>query len=410
MKKSKLLLVSVLTVVLCIVCVMSSASTTFSWFTRPRTLTGDKLQLPGQTYEIANGKNISFTTYESTDGGGNYGSTPVTNFSNTALAPHTRKMYRTDITNSGSNPQSVSLFLNNLKIGEGKGKFYLGVNSPLKTYKPYGVNMQTSSTGSGVKTNNTTMRVYFQPKDINNDWKGQTYVIHYGNGNTNSSLDMEAIGTSGTYFKDIPATTTQVYFSIKGSSESEPWKRTQIFTDVKGHGLSATNSLVFWLTGVFDKDVKNNAQADKASVDGANIVTYYKTITLTVGQEFSAALTAGTEYIGDIKYYDDDSHLGIMTADEGTGLITAKAVGTSKLYTKVSGKAYGDAMQVETVVNVVPETTVGSDAYEYAPVVTNVRVAGASADGSSVESVFWYIKNDSDTTLSYEIGSLDLTL
>lgn len=408
MKKSKLLLVSVLTVVLCIVCVMSSASTTFSWFTRPRALTGDKLQLPGQTYEIANGKNISFVTYESTDGGENYGSTPVTSFSNTALAPHTRKMYRTDIANSGSNPQSVSLFLNNLKILEGAGKFYLGVNSPLKTYKPYGVNMQTSSTGSGVKTNNTTMRVYFQPKDINNDWKDQTYVIHYGNGNTNSSLDMEATGTNGTYFKDIPATTTQVYFSIKGSSDSR--KRTQTFTDVKGDGLSATNSLVFWLTGNFDTDGYNNAQADKVSVDGANIVTYYKTITLTVGQEFSAALTAGTEYIGDIKYYDDDSHRGIMTADEGTGLITANAVGTSKLYTKVTGKAYGDAMQVETVVNVVPETTVGSDVYEYAPVVTNVRVAGASADSVSVESVFWYIKNDSDTTLSYTIDSLDITL
>lgn len=408
MKKSKLLLVSVLTVVLCIVCVMSSASTTFSWFTRPKTLTGDKLQLPGQTYEIANGKNIRFTTYESTDGGENYGSTPVTSFSNTALAPHTRKMYRTDIANSGSNPQSVSLFLNNLEISEGAGKFYLGVNSPLKTYKPYGVNMQTSSTGSGVKTNNTTMRVYFQPKDINNDWKDQTYVIHYGNGNTNSSLDMEATGTNGTYFKDIPATTTQVYFSIKDSSDS--WKRTQTFTDVKGDGLSATNSLVFWLTGSFDTDGDNNAQADKVRVDGANIVTYYKTITLTVGQEFSAALTAGTEYIGDIKYYDDDSHRGIMTADEETGLITANAVGKSKLYTKVTGTAYGDAMQVETVVNVVPETTVGSDVYEYAPVVTNVRVAGASADSVSVESVFWYIKNDSDTTLSYTIDSLDITL
>lgn len=408
MKKSKLLLVSILAVVLCIVCVMSSASTTFSWFTRPRTLTGDKLQLPGQTYEIANGKNISFVTYESTDGGENYGSTPVTNFSNSALAPHTRKMYRTDVTNLGNDPQSISLFLNNLKIGDGDGKFFLGVNSPLKTYKQYGKNIQISSINDGVKTNNTTMRVYFQPKDINNDWKGKTYVIHYGNGNTNSALDMEATETDGTYFKDIPTTTTQIYFSVKNTSNS--WERTQTFTDVKGDGLSATNSLVFWLTGSFDSDRYNNAQADKASVNGANIVTYYKTITVTVGQTFPAALIADTEYIGDIKYYDDDNHLNVMTADEGTGLITAKAVGTSKLYTKVIGESFGDAMQVETQVNVVAATTVGSNTYEYAPVVTNVRVAGASADSTSVESIFWYIKNDSDTTLSYNIDSLDITL
>lgn len=408
MKKSKLLLVSILAVVLCIVSVMSSASTTFSWFTRPKSLTGDKLQLPGQTYEIANGKNISFVTYESTDGGENYGSTPVTNFSNSALAPHTRKMYRTDVTNSGSDPQSISLFLNNLEIGSGDGRFYLGVNNPLKTYKPYGINMQTSSTSKGVKTNNNTMRVYFQPKDINNDWKNKTYVIHYGNGNTNSASDMEATATSGTYFKDIPTTTTQIYFSVKNTSNS--WERTQTFTDVKNDGLSDTNSLVFWLTGSFDSGGYNNAQADKASVNGANIVTYYKTITVTVGQTFPAALIADTEYIGDIKYYDDDTHLNVMTADEETGLITAKAVGTSKLYTKVTGPSFGDAMQMETEVKVVAATTVGSDTYEFAPVVTNVRIPGASADGTSVESIFWYIKNDSDTTLSYTIESLDITL
>lgn len=74
----------------------------------------------------------------------------------------------------------------------------------------------------------------------------------------------------------------------------------------------------------------------------------------------------------------------------------------------VYGKDYSDKIVKTITVNVYSES---SDDQSFVPVVTNVRVPGASADGAaSVESVFWYIKNDSDTTLSYTIGSLDLTL
>lgn len=65
MKKSKFAIVIALGLVLCLLC---GVTTTFSWFSRPRTESGDSLRWSGQ-YKISNGQNISIKTVESSDDG-----------------------------------------------------------------------------------------------------------------------------------------------------------------------------------------------------------------------------------------------------------------------------------------------------------------------------------------------------
>lgn len=419
MKKSKLLLVSVLTVVLCIVCVMSSASTTFSWFTRPRTLTGDKLQLPGQTYEIANGKNIRFTTYESTDGGENYGSTPVTSFSNTALAPHTRKMYRTDIANSGSNPQSVSLFLNNLKIGAGAGEFYLGVNSPLKTYKPYG----KSATGSGslieAKAEDCVKNIYVGfASDSGVDVS--KFYLHYWNDNglaDDAPVSTTTVGSGSynpsdcgksshnasidftMYVATIPSQATGV--KLKYKNGNDVWDG---YDGGDNTDLVNKNTVLFYRWSDGDNGSNKDHTCYGTSDTPAGISKYYSSARVKVGNKIDVTPTSSG---GSVTYVSSNPSVASVT-DVNTGNIKGLKSGIATITMTVYGKEYSDKIVKSITVNVYSES---SDDQSFVPVVTNVRVPGASADGAaSVESVFWYIKNDSDTTLSYTIGSLDLTL
>lgn len=418
MKKSKLLLVSVLSVVLCIVCVMSSASTTFSWFTRPKSLTGDKLQLPGQTYEIANGKNISFVTYESTDGGENYGSTPVTNFNNFALAPLTRKMYRTDVTNSGSDPQSVSLFLNNLKIGAGNGKFYLGVNSPLKTYKPYG-NSATSSgdlieapssecvkniyvgfaSDSGVDVSKFYLH-YWNDNGLADDAPVSTTKVgsgkynpsSCGRSNHNASIDFTV------YAATIPSEATGVKLKYKNGNDIYDGYDGGDNTD-----LVNKNTVLFYRWSDGDNGSNKDHTCYGNSDTPAGISKYYSSAKVKVGSTINITPT----YSGGSVTYVSSNPSVASVSDINTGVIKGVKPGTATITMTVYGKEYSDKIVKTITVNVYLES---SDDQAFVPVVTNVRVAGASADGTSVESIFWYIKNDSDTTLSYTIDSLDLTL
>lgn len=418
MKKSKLLLVSILTVVLCIVCVMSSASTTFSWFTRPRALTGDKLQLPGQTYEIANGKNISFVTYESTDGGENYGSTPVTNFSDSALAPHERKMYRTDVTNSGNDPQSISLFLNNLKISEGAGKFYLGVNSPLKTFKPYGKSATSSgslveapvedcvkniyvgfASGSDVDVSKFYLH-YWNNDGLADDAPVSTTTVGSGNFNPkdcgksshNSSI------TFTMYVATIPSQATGV--KLKYKDGKDVWDG---YDGGDNTDLANKNTVLFYRWNDGDNGSNKDHTCYGTSGAPAGISKYYSSARVKVGKTIDIAPTFSG---GSVTYVS--SNPSVASVPNGnSGNIKGVNPGTATITMTVCGQDYSDKIVKTITVNVYSES---SDNQSFVPVVTNVRVAGASADSASVESVFWYIKNDSDTTLSYNIDSLDITL
>lgn len=404
MKKSKIILVASLSLVLCLLC---ASTTTFSWFTRPQSKTGNSLEWSA-SYDASDGSGISMVTYESEDDGATFNENPVTSFSNTSgIAKGQRKYYRTDITNKGNYDQSVSLYLSNLSFSAPvQGNFYLGVNSPLKTYKNY-----TPGTILGdvsyEKTNKGTMRVYFQPQ---NKWTETNLVVNIGS----SEIVLTSCGTdeygNATYYADIPATVSDIYFAVQGHTENYQRTQTQNLKSLTP-ALTQTQSLVFWLPGGTDTTYGNMNVSYSGEITGGNIVNYYRTITLPKGKTFSAALAKGSEYIGSTITYSS-GNAGVFTVVGSSGLITAQKEGTATLTTKVKG-SYGDEIEVKTDVIVTDNNQTNAYSVSDVPIVTNLKVAAGAGteDGTTTESVYWYIKNDSNTSgLKYTISDVYLTL
>lgn len=405
MKKLKIIVVSLLAVILCVMCVTTS---TFSWFTRPQSQKGDGFGLDFN-YDISTGTGVTMKTYASNDDGKTYVNTEITDFSNSdvGLAAGKRICYRTDLINSGTAAQSVSLYLSSLTVlDNATGSFYLGVNSPLKTYKQYPKNTNSGSSGSTTYTtaSNDKMRVYFKPNGI---WTENEFVVFNDGSWTADMTLLSGEGSSRVFYADIPNDKSTIYFAVRYGSEK--YQRTKEYTiSSLNPMLSSSQSLVFNLQSGTDSNGYMNL--GYSSVTGAYIANYYSTINIPVGSTFNAALNSSTDYAGNINYYDDKS--GVFTANETIGVIEAKKVGTSKLYTKVVGQ-YGDTFQVETTVNVVAaKPDVVDTGSTDIPIVTNVKVGGVSDDNKpGVVSVYWFIKNDSDSgPLKYSIKDIYLTL
>lgn len=405
MRKSKILLVTALALVLCLLCVTTS---TFSWLQRPMEDKGNALGW-SPSYETSVGKGISMVTYESADDGKTFGETAVSDFSNEGgISPGDRKYYRTDIKNEGNDAQSVSLFLSSVDgLKDSPGKFFLGVNGPLRTYKSY-----PQSGGAGIpnqKVPRNMMRIYFQPKSndssVPDKWKDKEYNVAYGIGGEPNTYEPLIKVSDYLYYRDIPSNATQLFFAIKDWNESQ--QRTQTFTDIKSDGQSPTQSLVFYLTGNYTSDY-NNAYAEKSKVDGANVVNYYSSVTVSVGKSFSAGLIKDTDYIGKTIEYTS-SNTSVFTVDSN-GNITGKNEGSATLTVKVTGTSYSDTLSVTTNVSVLKDTETSGDSVIDVPIVTNVKVAPATEAGPTVSSVYWYIKNEGSDTLAYTVEDVYLTL
>ena len=138
MKKSKFTLVIVLGLVLCLLC---GTTATFSWFNRPGVLQGESLSWRGD-YNVTNGENITAVTYVATkDDGSEYSTVPFDFSGSTTVPAHETKYFCTEVKNTGTASQSISLFLNNSETN----KLSVGVNSPLRTYRRFTSDSQTTS-------------------------------------------------------------------------------------------------------------------------------------------------------------------------------------------------------------------------------------------------------------------------
>lgn len=395
MKKTKYFLVSVMALMLCLMCLMT---TTFSWFTRPSDSGGILEWLNGESdlsYNAVDGKNISMATYELSEDGKSAAQTSVTSFSNTnGISKDHRKYYRTDITNSGDFDQSVSLYIQGLNVTQ--GDLHLGVNNPLKTYKGIGKSSVTTTMESGNK-----LRIYFQHKG---KWGGETFVAFYTTTNDNptnesTSVTLYYIGKDSSntynYYAELPANTKKVFFAKQFYYHD--YERTNVI-DLGNEKITQTQAKVVYLTDAST----DGGYADHgiSGVSGANILEYYKTITITKGGKFNAALVIDEQYKGSISYSATGSAISVSGST-----ITANAVGTATLKTKVTGSSYGDTMEVTTTVTVVDSADVGDT-----PIVTNYKVPAKKDGKNTTVSVYWYINNEGDEALKYTIDEVYLSL
>lgn len=408
MKKSKFAIVIALGLVLCLLC---GVTTTFSWFSRPRTESGDSLRWSGQ-YKISNGQNISIKTVESGDDGSTFGENAVTDFGG-SLEAGKRRYFCTEISNSGNAEQNVSLFIKGLKTSgtASASGLYVGVNKPLKTYRSY--NDIVGSNSTCTKTSHGKYRFYLDTNNVSS-WKDSTTTINirYGTGDVKNPnwqgnpIAMTPISGQSTrvLYVDVPVTAKVVQFyanDVVTGANATPYMLLKDYCPT----LPVDNCYKFTLqTGTSGAYGNHNCNTSSFAKEGANFINCYNSISIPLGSTFKAGLVAGTDYIGNSISYSSSSN-SVFTVD-AKGVITPVAEGNATLTTTIKGGAYGDTYSVTTEISVTPASKDSVDT----PIVTNLEIKPTAADGPTVSKVYWYIKNDSSSTIRYTLDSVYISL
>lgn len=339
------------------------------------------------------------STLASADGGKTYVSNATDLSGSTSLAPGETKYYRTEILNSGSSAQSVSLFLSQLDLGETppSDSFYLGVNGPLKTYKNYSsTNISSEPVRSEIKLKN--VYVGFNTAQT---YTPTNYQVHWwvnNNNSDNGDADVQAYfnpNKTGSYNN---GTYNMTYATIPWRADSVKLRQPSL-GDNGWYGndntdVNTNNTIIhyYW---------DNNYQAGyyKSSA-AAGLDTYYSSAKVAVGETVSIpAVGQGT-----ITY--TSSNTGVATVSS-TGVVTGVKSGTATI-TATSMGVYGDTITATCTVNVYQNTA--SNAFDV-PIVTNYKIAATFDPNTPViEYVYWYIKNDSSQTLTYSVSDVYLSL
>jgi hypothetical protein len=411
MKKSKFAIVIALGLVLCLLC---GVTTTFSWFSRPRTESGNSLRWSGQ-YKISNGQNISIKTVESGDDGSTFGENAVTDFGG-SLEAGKRRYFCTEISNSGNAEQNVSLFIKGLKTSgtASASGLYVGVNKPLKTYRSY--NDIVGSNSTYTKTSLEKYRFYLDTNNVSS-WKDSTTTINirYGTGDVKNPnwqgepIDMTPISGQNTrvLYVDVPKTAKVVQFyanDVVTGANATPYMLLKAYCPNLAVGNCYKFTLQTNTSGSYDNHNCDTRSFDKPLTDCANFINCYDSINIPLGRTFNAGLVAGTDYVGNSISYSS-SLKSVFTVDKN-GVITPVAKGTAKLTTTIKGGAYGDTYSVTTEISV---TSASKDSID-TPIVTNLEIKPKATDGPTVSKVYWYIKNESSSTITYSLEDVYISL
>ena len=383
MKKSKFTLVIVLGLVLCLLC---GTTTTFSWFNRPDVQKGDSLSWRGD-YNVTNGENITAVTYAASKPDGSEYSTDPFNFSGSTTVPaHETKYFCTEVKNTGTASQSISLFLKNSDTNTLSD----GVNSPLRTYRRFTSDSQTTSYVTKTPSN-VNKKILYIATNVDDPTK---YTMHTWKNVDTDPTDRKLSG----YIEDKSVNYDNVDYNISyvtipmEHDHAKLWHYNGNSKEWFGSDLEITDQNN---TYVFKAD---KSTAMKQSAQSAGISSFYSKAEAVVGKTLDLSATAQ----GTLTY--TSSNTGVATVD-GKGLVTAKKAGKTTV-TVTSTGAYGDKITAKCELTVSKKPVKSS----YIPIVTNMKIEGCTDTDPVVTKVYWYIKNDTASDAEYSLGDLQISL
>ena len=387
MKKSKFTLVIVLGLVLCLLC---GTTTTFSWFNRPDVQKGDSLSWHGD-YNVTNGEDITAVTYAATKDDGSVYDTAPFNFSGLTTVPaHETKYFCTEVKNTGTAPQSISLFLDNSDTNT----LSVGVNSPLRTYRRFTPDSQTTSYVTKTPCNVNEKNLYIAA-NVPDPTK---YTMHTWKNVDTDPTDKELSG----YIKDKSVNYDNVDYNISyvtipvEHDHAKLWHYNGNSKEWFGFDLQITdqnNTYVF-----FEEKEKIKFTTMKHSDPSAGISSFYSRAEAVVGETFDLSAKAH----GTVTYTSSNPNVATVTND---GKVTANKAGTTTV-TVTSTGAYGDKITAKCNLTVSKKPAKSL----YVPIVTNMKIEGTTDNDPVVTKVYWYIKNDTASDAEYSLGDLQISL
>lgn len=380
MKKSKFTLVIVLGLVLCLLC---GTTTTFSWFNRPDVQKGDSLSWRGD-YNVTNGENITAVTYDaSKPDGSEYNTVPFDFSGSTTVPAHETKYFCTEVKNTGTAPQSISLFLNNSETNT----LSVGVNSPLRTYRRFTSDSQTTSYVTKTPSNVNKKNLYIAT-NVDDPTK---YTMHTWKNGDSDATNRKLSG----YIEDKSVNYDNVDYNISYVTIPTEHIRAKLWDGVDtwyGDNLEITDQNN---TCVFKADTSTTM---KQSAQSAGISSFYSRAEAVVGETFDLSAKAQ----GTVTY--TSSNIGVATIDNNGKVIANKAGKTT--VTVTSTGAYGDKITAKCELTVSKEPVKSS----YIPIVTNMKIEGTTDSDPVVTKVYWYIKNDTASDAEYSLGDVQISL
>lgn len=389
MKKSKFTLVIVLGLVLCLLC---GTTATFSWFNRPEVLKGDSLSWNGD-YNVTNGNKITAVTYAaSKTDGSEYSAVPFDFKTPTTVPAHETQYFCTEVTNTGNTPQSISLFLNNSDTNT----LSVGVNSPLRTYRRFTSDSQTTSYVTKTPCNVNEKNLYI----ATNVPDPTKYTMHTWKNGTDSISDTDLNG----YIEGKSVNYDNVDYNISyvtiptEHDHAKLWHDNGNSKEWFGFDLQITdqnNTYVF-----FEEKEKIKFTTMKHSDPSAGISSFYSRAEAVVGERFDLSAKAQ----GTVTYTSSNPNVATVTND---GKVTANKAGTTTV-TVTSTGAYGDKITAKCNLTVSKKPVKSS----YIPIVTNMKIEGKGTADSDpvVTKVYWYIKNDTQNDAVYSLGDMKISL
>lgn len=388
MRKTRIIAILCLSLILCFLCVTTN---TFSWFTRPKEGNGNSFSWSKNSYNQTSSKNFDVKTYEMTSEEGVYDTTSISEINGKTVPAGKRLCYKTEIKNTGKlNAQTVSLYLSGVESSK-YAKTYVGVNNPMKTHK----HLQ-SNTGNKVINDINKKNVYVG-FNIHNDFNPADFSVHYwGDGVTPGNSVVASDYKHGTidafnskyylYHAEIPYDATCVKPRLKNNDTY--------------YGSDNTNVNTNNLIGIF-KNSSGNTDADYASTgEGAGIKQFYSLATVSVGKTIDlSAIAQGAN----ITYNVENDEIAEV---DNNGKVTGKAVGQTKLTLTATG-AHGDTQTANCRLVVTAETK----KLISVPVVTNmVTYPYNEKTKENLVTVYWYIKNEGSSDITFSVDKINLTL
>lgn len=387
MKKSKFTLVIVLGLVLCLLC---GTTTTFSWFNRPEVQKGDSLSWNGD-YNVTNGEDITAVTYDaSKPDGSEYNTVPFDFSGSTTVPAHETKYFCTEVKNTGTASQSISLFLNNSDTNT----LSVGVNSPLRTYRRFTSDSQTTSYVTKTPSNVNKKNLYIAT-NVDDPTK---YTMHTWKNVDTDPTDKELSG----YIEGESVNYDNVDYNISyvtiptEHDHAKLWHYNGNSKEWFGFDLQITdqnNTYVF-----FEEKGKIKFTTMKHSDPSAGISSFYSKAEAVVDETFDLSAKAQ----GTVTYTSSNPNVATVTND---GKVTANKAGTTTV-TVTSTGAYGDKITAKCVLTVSKEPVKSS----YIPIVTNMKIEGKTGSDPAVTKVYWYIKNDTQSNAVYSLGDVQISL
>ncbi len=417
MKKSKIVLVLALAVVLAVVGVSAN---TFSWFTRTdKGVKGSLLSWNTRNSYIANSSSDSITvkTYKDVNDDESYSLQVAGSEMTDTLQAGSIVRYKTEITNnSESTAQSVSLYAPSVSIPQNGSSLYLGVNNPSRTHRNLYANVDATSTDSGTKTQSTINQQNVYVGLCSEQYSGSINLTQHFNKIHAWGSGVESDAEWYPKVINVVDTENTQYWKISGfeNSSDKEYKMLACTIDYN------CTEMQFWYSDLTNKsyyvlgsDVtisnnniiffyNNGAYKTYAAKYGdcAGIKTFYSAASISAGNTIDLA----GEGKGTITYSSSDT--SVATVDASTGVVSALSEGTATI-TMTSTGTYGDTITAEcNLIVSAPNNTSIIDV----PIVTNVNISAQTENSTeNTVYVYWYVQNSSSYPQKYTVNGLTVT-